>query len=47
MSVRLPPEVARGLAEARAREAANRAWAIAPLGALAVLAAALVALLGR
>jgi len=39
----VPPEVAQRLAASHAREAAARAWAIALLGALAALAAAVLA----
>ena len=45
-SARVPAEMAQRLAESRAREAATRAWAAALLGAVAVLAAALITLLG-
>ncbi len=46
-SSRVPPEMAQRLADARAREAATRSWAVALVGALAVVAAALVSMLWR
>ena len=46
-SARVPAELAQRLAESRAREAATRTWAVALLGAVAVLAAALISLLGH
>jgi uncharacterized protein YlxW (UPF0749 family) len=41
------PEMAQRLAESRAREAASRAWAVALLGALAIVVAAILTTLKR